>query len=108
MMSITNWKAEAETWKSNAEHLGNKYQAVCIALGIDKNAPSDVAVERARSQTSDTKIKTKMIVDQIDRARREAVQRRNAAKGEVSEMYYEGAIQALAGVQAFAETVHGL
>lgn len=49
-----------------------------------------------------------MIVDQIDRARREVVQRRNAAKGEVSGMYYEGAMQALAGVQSFAETVHGL
>lgn len=108
MMSITNWKAEAETWKSNAEHLGSKYQAVCIALGIDKNAPSDVAVERVRSQVSDVKIKTKMIVDKIDRARRDAVQRRNAAKGEMSEMYYEGAVQALAGVQSFAETVHGL
>lgn len=52
--------------------------------------------------------KSKMIVDQIDRARRDVVQRRNAAKGEVSEMYYEGAMQALAGVQAFAERVHEL
>lgn len=103
-----DWKAEAELWQSNAEHLGSKYQAVCIALGIDKNAPSDVAVERARSQVSGTEIKTKMIVDKIDRARRDAVQRRNEAKGEVSEMYYEGAVQALAGVQSFAETVHGL
>jgi hypothetical protein len=60
------------------------------------------------TQTSDAKISTKMIVDQIDRARREAVQRRNAAKSAESEMYYEGAMQALAGVQSFAETVHGL
>lgn len=60
------------------------------------------------TQTSDAKIKTKMIVDQIDRQRRDMVQRRNAAKSAESEMYYEGAMQALAGVQAFAETVHGL
>jgi len=61
------------------------------------------------TQTSDSLIdKSKMIVDQIDRERRDVVQRRNAAKGEISEMYYEGAIQALAGVQSFAERVQGL
>ncbi len=42
-----NWKAEADLWRRNAEHLGDKYQAVCIALGIDKNALKHEAVERA-------------------------------------------------------------
>lgn len=52
--------------------------------------------------------KPKMIVEAIDRQRRELVQRRNAARGEISEMYYEGAVQALASVQAFAEQVQKL
>jgi hypothetical protein len=43
-----NWRAEAELWQRNAEHLGDKYQAVCEALGIEKNSLRHVAVERAK------------------------------------------------------------
>jgi hypothetical protein len=49
--------------------------------------------------------KPQMIIDAIDRHRRDAVQRRNAAKGEVTEAYYEGARQALADIQAYANEV---
>lgn len=49
--------------------------------------------------------KARLIADAIDRARRDAVQRRNAAKGEVTEAYYEGMRVGLAGMQTFAEKV---
>jgi len=52
--------------------------------------------------------KARMIADAIDRARRDAVQRRNANSGNMMEPYYEGARQALAEIQAFAEKVEGI
>lgn len=52
--------------------------------------------------------KAKMIVESIDRARRAAVQRRNAAKGEMTESYYEGMRVGLAEMQAFAEKVEAI
>lgn len=57
---------------------------------------------------ADTVNKARLIADAIDRARRDAVQRRNAAKGEVTEAYYEGARAALAEIQAFAEKVQAI
>ena len=47
----------------------------------------------------------RLIADAIDRARRDTIQRRNAAKGEVTEAYYEGMRVGLAEMQAFAEKV---
>lgn len=52
--------------------------------------------------------KARLIADAIDRARRDAVQRRNAARGESSEMYYEGMRAGLAEMQAFAEKVEAI
>lgn len=54
---------------------------------------------------ADTVNKARLIADAIDRARRDAVQRRNANSGNMMETYYEGARQALAEMQAFAEKV---
>lgn len=47
----------------------------------------------------------RFIAEAIDRARRDTIQRRNAAKGEVTEAYYEGMRVGLAEMQAFAEKV---
>lgn len=47
----------------------------------------------------------RLIADAIDRARRDTIQRRNAAKGELTEAYYEGMRVGLAEMQAFAEKV---
>jgi hypothetical protein len=55
--------------------------------------------------TPATTSKAQLIADAIDRARREAVQRRNANSGNIMEAYYEGMRAALAEVQAFAEKV---
>lgn len=54
---------------------------------------------------ADTVNKARLIAEAIDRARRDAVQRRNANSGNMMEAYYEGARQALAEMQAFAEKV---
>lgn len=52
--------------------------------------------------------KAQMIVEAIDRSRRDAVQRRNVAKGEATEAYYEGMRVALAEAQSFAEKVQAI
>ena len=57
---------------------------------------------------ADTVNKARLIAEAIDRARREAVQRRNAAKGEATEAYYEGMRVGLAEMQAFAEKVKAI
>lgn len=49
--------------------------------------------------------KVQLVIDAIDRTRRELVSRRNAARGETLEAYYEGGRSALAEIQAFAERV---
>lgn len=54
---------------------------------------------------ADTVNKARLIAEAIDRARRDIIQRRNAAKGEVTEAYYEGGRAALAEIQAFADKV---
>lgn len=54
---------------------------------------------------TDTVNKARLIADAIDRARRDAVQRRNASSGNMMEVYYEGQRTALAEIQAFAEKV---
>lgn len=62
----------------------------------------------ADTVNKDTVNKARLIAEAIDRARREAVQRRNAAKGEVTEAYYEGMRVGLAEMQAFAEKVEAI
>lgn len=52
--------------------------------------------------------KAQMIFEMVDRHRRDIVQRRNASKDAVSEMYYEGARAALHEVQAFVELIQKL
>ncbi|OAM77722.1 hypothetical protein A3840_08835 [Devosia elaeis] len=47
----------------------------------------------------------KMIIDAIDRARREAVQEKGKCQNATALMYFEGKRAALAEVQAFAEKV---
>lgn len=62
----------------------------------------------ADTMNKDTVNKARLIAEAIDRARRDAVQRRNAAKGEMTESYYEGMRVGLAEMQAFAEKVEAI
>lgn len=57
---------------------------------------------------ADTVNKARLIAEAIDRARRDAVQRRNASGGNMMEIYYEGMRVGLAEVQAFAEKVEAI
>lgn len=52
--------------------------------------------------------KARLIADAIDRARQDAVQRRNAARSAEGEAYYEGQRVALAEIQSFAEKVQSI